>query len=1454
MKNRRYLLVSLIFWVFLPLSLCLAQPVSPQPKTARSVKPLSLSRKDLIERHFESSQPKPLPQLGGAVPGARLLEQHRLRAARWQSRLKAGHASVPSASAANAILPGIQFRPALPGGAVPTAVITGDFNQDGHMDFIAANGLTNDLWIYLGKGDGTFQLPRIIPLSKGLSPVNLAAADLRGDGKLDLVVAEAGTFTIGVLLGNGDGTFGYEQEYVLPDPPQALVVDDFNHDGKLDIAAVMPTAVDPGTNEIPLIALLTGDGKGNFAAPVITYLQNEYSYALTVASGDVNKDGLPDLLITAPDLLGVPLGSAQVYLNNGDGTFKAGAVAVPNSDFNIVSDAKLADVNGDGCLDAVAADVAMIAWVALGDCTGNFSTPNLIPMGDSAFAIQLADVNGDGNLDIVTASAPQQEVNYEYTSGNTLNVALGDGKGNFGVARTYVNAGQSYSLAVSDFNGDGKPDFVTANNDMDSVNVFLNDGTGSFGFPQGLYMGESSTGVAIASYSGPSLVDLNGDGKPDAFMLSEGSNSDFYATSFLNDGTGRFADPLASDSGIPANYVGDYRLGNFRNTGHQDLVAVGANTSFDPGSELILFVPGNGDGTFGKGTLVTATGANGLIATGDFNGDSKLDFVTVTGTGSYTLTPFLGNGDGTFRTGTPVTFSDGSEEVLKVYSSDFNKDGKLDVLVFSSGNGYWTTKSAVWEFDGNGDGTFQTGKELYTDFQPFTLADVNNDGRLDIARYDTFWPDGTTETFEPAKFWTYLGQANGTFVESSSYSPYNQNTVEVQPTDVAPYVQFGDPLLSSLVGDYNADGKLEEVAFQNGNGYGNYAQILMGNGDGTFTPTNDIFSFYLYHYPLYAYDLDGSGYTDMLQVDANTANEMHVLKGGPAPALQIELEQPIVTGNAGCGLVFPDVTSASTTTVALSSSVAGVMLPSSVIIPANATSAQFCFTLAANYDWRQVFDINAQINAQPNSSTATVYGSSSYSLGFSEALSPATVPVLYAGQSSIPVTVSLTANPGYTSTVNLSCVGMNPGDTCTLQANSLNVSPAAVASTTVTLIPGPESAGTTSNFTILASDGNVIQRQTIAVNVAALEIGNLTGTFVTGSPGTIGGQVYVSGIPPYALSCSGLPAGATCSFSGTPVAYPASSDFAWSLAVPSGLASGDYTFQVNVSSGPETASMTVSFTVTTATATPTFTPPGGTYAGAQTVSLQDATTTSVAAIYYTTDGTTPSAATSTYYIQPIVVAKTETINAIAVASGYLTSAVASAAYTITVPQNPGLTLSGTAVTLAPGATTGNTSAITVTPTGGFTGSVTLTAAITSSPAGAQYPPTLSFGSTNPVTISGTTNGAATLSIATTAATTTASADPKRPGLPWRAAGGAVLACILIVGIPARRRRWQALLGMVALLVTFTGGVLACGGGGNAGGGGGGKSISGTTPGVYTITVTGASGSISTTGNVSLTVQ
>jgi N-acetylneuraminic acid mutarotase len=266
----------------------------------------------------------------------------------------------------------------------------------------------------------------------------------------------------------------------------------------------------------------------------------------------------------------------------------------------------------------------------------------------------------------------------------------------------------------------------------------------------------------------------------------------------------------------------------------------------------------------------------------------------------------------------------------------------------------------------------------------------------------------------------------------------------------------------------------------------------------------------------------------------------------------------------------------------------------------------------------------------------------------------------------------------------------------------------------------------------------------------------------------------------------------------------------------------------------------------TATATPTFSPSAGTFAVAQTVTITDATPGAI--IYYTTNGTTPTTS-STVYAGAVTVASTETLKAIATSAGHSTSAVATAAYTIKLPT-PSFNVTGTAVTILPGAEAGNTSTISITPSGGFTGAVALTVAITAGPSGARDAPTFSFGSTSPAQITGDSGATSTLTVFSTATGSPAAQSSRRTGEQGYFLSGSALACLLFILVP-RRRRSIATLGMAALFAVLACGAVACGSTIN-------RTVKadafGTTPGVYTLTVTGTSGAIVEIGTITLNVQ
>jgi subtilase family serine protease len=273
-----------------------------------------------------------------------------------------------------------------------------------------------------------------------------------------------------------------------------------------------------------------------------------------------------------------------------------------------------------------------------------------------------------------------------------------------------------------------------------------------------------------------------------------------------------------------------------------------------------------------------------------------------------------------------------------------------------------------------------------------------------------------------------------------------------------------------------------------------------------------------------------------------------------------------------------------------------------------------------------------------------------------------------------------------------------------------------------------------------------------------------------------------------------------------------------------------YTPQMAVSGSANTITVAQSLTVTVLFGTP----PGAPKAATGSVTLTSGSYHSAPA---TLSGTfvTIDIAAGTLPLGNNVLTANYTPDS-ASASIYSTAS-ATSLITVTPVPVPSFDMSGVALQIPPGATTGNTSLIGITPTGGFTGNITLSAAVTSAPPGAQHLPTFSFGTTSPVSITGITSASATLTVLTTPASGNASQRP----VSWYRTGGASLAWLLFIITPRRLRRWRGVLGSMLLLITLAGGMLACGGGrsgNNAGAGTTTTGNSGTTVGQYTVTVTG----------------
>lgn len=349
----------------------------------------------------------------------------------------------------------------------------------------------------------------------------LAVADLNGDGKTDVVVsnlagpASSGNGTLGLLLGNGDGTFKPVRTFGSGGyGATSVAIADVNRDGISDVL-VANTCASSSDCTSGTVSVLLGKGNGTFKSPV-TY-RSGGQVAVSIAFADVNGDGKLDLLVANQGGESNGDGLVAVFLGNGDGTFQT-PVTYDAGD-SVTSSLAVADFNGDGKADLVVANSGHATVnVLLGNGDGTFQGAVVYGAGgDIPAAVAVADLNGDGKRDIVVAN---------WYSG-TLAVLLGNGNGTFQPAVPYLSGGSSPgSLAIADINGDGQLDLVAANCGSSQngygcgetngvVSVLLGNGDGTFQ-PAVAFSSGGFNDISVA------VGDLNGDGKPDLLVGNQG--------------------------------------------------------------------------------------------------------------------------------------------------------------------------------------------------------------------------------------------------------------------------------------------------------------------------------------------------------------------------------------------------------------------------------------------------------------------------------------------------------------------------------------------------------------------------------------------------------------------------------------------------------------------------------------------------------------------------------------------------------------------------------------------------------------------------------------------------------------------------------------------------------------------------------------------------------------------
>ena len=201
------------------------------------------------------------------------------------------------------------------------SVAVGDFNGDHLLDVAlnTAGPAGPAVEVLLGKGDGSFQ-PNHQILSVGQTPLSVAVGDFDHNGALDLVTANS-QGTLSVLLGNGDGSFRPRVDLAVGAAPRAVAVGDFNGDGRLDVATAKQLS--------NTVSVLLGHGDGTFARPLVFAASGQDFTPSSMAVGDVNGDGRPDLVINSIGGEDSVVSQLGVLLGNGDGTFQAPILQSP---------------------------------------------------------------------------------------------------------------------------------------------------------------------------------------------------------------------------------------------------------------------------------------------------------------------------------------------------------------------------------------------------------------------------------------------------------------------------------------------------------------------------------------------------------------------------------------------------------------------------------------------------------------------------------------------------------------------------------------------------------------------------------------------------------------------------------------------------------------------------------------------------------------------------------------------------------------------------------------------------------------------------------------------------------------------------------------------------------------------------------------------------------------------
>ena len=375
---------------------------------------------------------------------------------------------------------------------VPNAIAIADVDGDGAPDLLVATtadqgnphnpGFAN---VILGNhgSPGSFHTGVTYPTT-GNDPSSIAVADLTRSGSLDLVVANFGAGSVSVFMhGASPGTYQTAVNVTTGGQPNQVVIGDINGDGKPDLVIA-----DASATGNAIVLFQDPANPGQFLAPM--KLPINANSAAAVAIGDLNGDGAPDIVAATLDA-NANNGAIYIFFQNAAtrGTFQAPVTFSAGAQPQAV---RIADVNGDGLLDIVVANLgpgtdgtgSAGVSVLLQDAAhpGRFLPPVTYATQAQAVDVAVADLNGDGKPDLVVANIGPAPT-------GSVSVLLQDPAhpGVFLPATSYAGFGQPLGVAIADLNGDGHPDIAVA--DGNTATVMLQSATSPGTFAPAVQVG-----------------------------------------------------------------------------------------------------------------------------------------------------------------------------------------------------------------------------------------------------------------------------------------------------------------------------------------------------------------------------------------------------------------------------------------------------------------------------------------------------------------------------------------------------------------------------------------------------------------------------------------------------------------------------------------------------------------------------------------------------------------------------------------------------------------------------------------------------------------------------------------------------------------------------------------------------------------------------------------------------